>query len=94
MKRKYVYFIERTDTQEWMYIDHVPVNRSGLIHDSTIELHLKWTNDPFQARQFDSREQAEGEIKRGIKSFELKEFKDVLEITEHEFVSKPITDKE
>ena len=90
--RKYIYFIERTDTNEWLSIEtRMDESNCVMAHDMPNFIDkVVWTNDPFKAKQF------------GNTKYELKGFKDSVRmgfyenkeeipldriiLTEHEFV--------
>jgi len=79
--KQYYYFIERTDTHEWYYLNRTPVE--GIYaHDFNIELFPSWTRDPLQAQRFELKEHVEAFMKYDT-VFD-KKIKCI--ITEHEFI--------
>ena len=61
MERKFVYFIENQDTNEWYCVDF----RMRHTHDGKGELP-KWTKDPLKACQFASRKDANEVLIKGL----------------------------
>jgi len=78
--RNFKYFIERTDTEEWHYIKE-EWQEGVIIHDGYMGLIPEWTNDPWTAKMWDEKEDAEEYLKH-----ERIPHKGSLIVTEHEFV--------
>lgn len=77
-----VYFIERTDTQQWYKVTQVWYD-SGMMSiigsaGSHITYEDGWTTDPFEADQWLTRESAEA-------SLTMMNFEFECEVTEHMF---------
>ena len=86
--RKFVYFIERKDTNEWFYQEIGTQNPTGLVHGEEMTFAPSWTNDPFTAINY-SKHGAEMEIKMGTFLGMDIDISNLI-VTEHEFVINPI----
>lgn len=69
--RKGHFFVERKSDHKWL----VP-----MVHHSTVHQEDKWTSDPLQAMDWDTKPQAELEIIRC-------KISDIAIVTEHEFIN-------